>query len=147
MTTFRPCGVVSLFVALLIGAAFPLSASAQTRTGNAAGESVYKQRCARCHEQTDPRIPPRTALNRMPAVRILKTLDFGAMMTVAYPMSRGEREAVAAYLGTNAPAVSFPARAYCSSRQAAVSDNQSPPGTAGAPAPAMPGTRTPKPPA
>jgi polyvinyl alcohol dehydrogenase (cytochrome) len=58
----------------------------------------------------------------MPAGRILHTLDFGAMMTVAYPMSRGEREAVASYLGTNAPGVSFPPSSYCADRKVAISD-------------------------
>ena len=51
---------------------------------------------------------PRSTLNQMPAGRILRALDFGAMMTVAYPMSRDERQAVAAYIGTNAPAIAFP---------------------------------------
>jgi polyvinyl alcohol dehydrogenase (cytochrome) len=81
-----------------------------------AGEAVYKQRCAGCHDQTNPRIPPRAALGQMPAARILSTLDFGVMMTVAYPMSRDEREAVAAYVGTSAPPAAFPASAYCSDR-------------------------------
>jgi polyvinyl alcohol dehydrogenase (cytochrome) len=58
----------------------------------------------------------------MPATRILRALDFGAMMTVAYPMSRDERESVAAYLGTNALAVSYPVTAYCSDRSVTVSD-------------------------
>ena len=71
---------------------------AQTPARTALGESVYKQRCAGCHDQVNPRIPPRSALSQMPATRILRTLDFGAMMTIAYPMSRNEREAVAAYL-------------------------------------------------
>jgi polyvinyl alcohol dehydrogenase (cytochrome) len=57
----------------------------------------------------------------MPAGRILRALDFGAMMTVAYPMSRDERQAVAAYLGTSAPAVAFPQTAYCTDRRAQVS--------------------------
>src|SRR5262249_45991519 len=47
-------------------------------------------------------------------------LDFGAMMTVAYPMNRDEREAVATYLGTNAPAISYPASAYCRDRSVTV---------------------------
>jgi polyvinyl alcohol dehydrogenase (cytochrome) len=94
---------------------------AQTAGPKAAGEAVYKQRCAGCHDQANSRIPPRTALNEMPAARIKRALDFGAMMTVAYPMSRDEREAVAAYLGTNAPAVAFPPSAYCSDRRAVAS--------------------------
>ena len=86
------------------------------------GEAVYKRRCATCHDQVSERIPAKTSLNQMPSTRILRALDFGAMMTVAYPMSRAERQAVASYLGTNQPANSFPASAYCSSRRATVSD-------------------------
>jgi polyvinyl alcohol dehydrogenase (cytochrome) len=94
---------------------------AQGAPGNA-GEAVYKQRCARCHDQTDARIPPRTALNQMPATRILRALDFGAMMTVAYPLSRNERNAVAGYLGTNAPAIAYPPSAYCADRRVVVAN-------------------------
>jgi polyvinyl alcohol dehydrogenase (cytochrome) len=93
---------------------------AQGTGPKAAGEAVYKQRCAGCHEQTNPRIPSHSTLSQMPATRILSTLDFGVMMTVAYPMSRDEREAVAAYLGTDARSVSFPASAYCNDRTVAI---------------------------
>jgi polyvinyl alcohol dehydrogenase (cytochrome) len=86
------------------------------------GEAVYQKRCAGCHEQTNPRIPSRQALQQMPALRILHALDFGAMMTVAYPLNRDERQAVAAYLGTNAPAIAFPASAYCGDRRVVVSE-------------------------
>jgi polyvinyl alcohol dehydrogenase (cytochrome) len=99
-----------------------LLAWGQATPPNAPGEAVYKQRCAGCHEQTNPRIPPRTLLNQMPAARILRALDFGAMMTVAYPMSRDERQAVAAYIGTSAPAIVFPPSAYCTERRVTVSD-------------------------
>jgi polyvinyl alcohol dehydrogenase (cytochrome) len=58
----------------------------------------------------------------MPASRILTTLDFGAMMTVAYPLSRDERQAVASYLGTAAPAIAYPQSAYCADRRVTVSD-------------------------
>ena len=104
----------------LVGAVL---ASAQSVAPKASGEAVYQHRCAGCHEQASSRIPPRAALNQMPAERILRALDFGAMMTVAYGMSRDERQAVAAYLGTNAPAIAFPPSAYCSDRQATVSDH------------------------
>lgn len=57
----------------------------------------------------------------MPASRILSTLDFGAMMTVAYPLSRDERQAVAAYLGTAAPAIGNPESAFCADRRVTVS--------------------------
>src|SRR5215470_13546021 len=115
-----------LSVTLVLSAGLGLTCSAigfsQTSGPKAAGEAVYKQRCAACHEQTNPRIPSRSALGQMPATRIRSVLDFGVMMTVAYPMSRDEREAVAAYLGTSAPPVSFPASAYCSDRSVTISD-------------------------
>ena len=117
----RPTG---LFVAIFFSTALALTCAigwAQTAGPKAAGEAVYKQRCAMCHEQTNPRIPPRSTLNQMPATRILRALDFGAMMTVAYPMNRDERASVAAYLGTNTPAISYPASAYCSDRNVTVS--------------------------
>ena len=63
------------------------------------GEEVYKTRCAACHDQSTPRIPPRDALRQLHATRILRTLDFGLMMNVAYTMKRDEREAVANFLG------------------------------------------------
>src|SRR5438876_9409888 len=113
------------FVALVLSGIVSLTSSAivfpQTSGGKAAGEAVYKQRCATCHEQTNPRIPPRSTLNQMPAARILRALDFGAMMTVAYPMSRDERQAVANYLVTNAAANTFPPTAYCSDRSVTIS--------------------------
>ena len=112
------------FVIVLCGAlslAFGGTAFAQTSVQKEAGEAVCKQRCAACHEQANPRIPSRSALSQMPAARILSALDFGVMMTVAYPMSRDQRQAVAAYIGTSAPPVSFPAGAYCNDRKVTIS--------------------------
>ena len=43
--------------------------------------------------------PRRDTLQNMPSSRILRTLDFGAMMTIAYQLNRDEREAVARFLG------------------------------------------------
>src|ERR1700760_1642379 len=68
----------------------------------ASGEEVYTKRCAACHDQTNPRIPSRDSLKKIPATRILKVLDFGVMMQVAYQMTRLDREAVAKFLGTEA---------------------------------------------
>src|ERR1700692_3027243 len=113
---------VNVFPGAAMGLLSAALAWGQAAGPKAAGEAVYKQRCAGCHEQANPRIPPRTALNQMPATRIKRALDFGAMMTVAYPLSRDEREAVAAYLGTSAPAITYPPGAYCAKRRANVSD-------------------------
>ena len=63
------------------------------------GEAVYEQRCARCHDLGNPRIPTRETLQQMPATRILRALNYGAMIAIAYTMNQGQREAVATWLG------------------------------------------------
>jgi polyvinyl alcohol dehydrogenase (cytochrome) len=89
-------------------------------TGNAAepsGEAVYGKYCASCHDQTGARIPTRAALTNLSPARILRTLDFGAMMSIAYPMRRDEREAVARFLGHGGEDAPPPASAFCKNSQ------------------------------
>ena len=82
------------------------------------GAALYKQHCAACHDQISPRIPPRSALQRMSSKRILRTLDFGLMMSIAYPLRREEREAVANFLGTaGEDAAPFPSSAFCPEKE------------------------------
>jgi polyvinyl alcohol dehydrogenase (cytochrome) len=80
------------------------------------GEAVYKTQCAACHESASPRVPSREALRQMPAARILRSLDGGAMMTIAFTMSREERLAVSSYLGTANAVQGPPASAFCADR-------------------------------
>lgn len=82
------------YVTLLLAASLTAAVSAAP-----SGEEVYKARCAGCHDQNTPRIPPKEVLRKLPAARILRTLDFGVMMAIAYPIKREERESVAKYLG------------------------------------------------
>jgi polyvinyl alcohol dehydrogenase (cytochrome) len=49
----------------------------------------------------------------MSAGRILRTLDFGLMMSIAYPLRRDEREAVAHFLGVASDESDTPAIAAC----------------------------------
>jgi polyvinyl alcohol dehydrogenase (cytochrome) len=91
--------------------------------GAVSGEEVFKQRCAGCHEQNNPRIPRVEVLHRMPASRILRTLNWGVMGNVAYTMTIGEREAVSSYLGTSAPPVAMPPSAFCADRAVRFSSN------------------------
>jgi polyvinyl alcohol dehydrogenase (cytochrome) len=103
-------------VAVLLCMGVP-SASAQARASQApSGEAVYKTHCAACHDSTSPRIPARDALKQMPAGRIMRALDGGAMMTIAFTMSREERLAVSSYLGTPDTLSGPPASAFCSDR-------------------------------
>jgi polyvinyl alcohol dehydrogenase (cytochrome) len=85
------------------------------------GEALYKRRCAACHDNADGRTPPREALRNMTPSRIMRTLDFGAMMTVAYTLTRAEREAVAQFLGKPGAEPAPLPSAYCASRSARVS--------------------------
>jgi len=77
---------------------------------------VFKQRCAGCHEANNPRIPTRESLEKLPSTRILRTLNHGAMMQVAYTMTLAEREAVAKYIGTPGGDAPPPATAFCRDR-------------------------------
>ena len=95
-----------------------LPASAQTAatppTATPAGADVYQNRCAKCHDQEGTRAPTKQVLQKMSSARILRTLDFGLMMAVAYPLKREERVAVANFLGTQAQDAPPPASAFCS---------------------------------
>jgi cytochrome c len=46
------------------------------------GELIYAARCAMCHDAADSRAPSREALRQMSVARIIRTMDFGAMMSV-----------------------------------------------------------------
>jgi polyvinyl alcohol dehydrogenase (cytochrome) len=87
------------------------------------GDAVFKQRCAGCHEQNNPRIPTRETLQKIPATRILRTLNYGAMMSVAYTMSMSQREAVASWLGTAETDPAPPASAFCGDRSVRIAAN------------------------
>jgi polyvinyl alcohol dehydrogenase (cytochrome) len=104
--TYRPIVLSVAIVAAVAGSAW----------AQASGEAIYRERCAGCHDLTSQRIPPKTALQKMPATRILRVLDFGVMMSVAYPLRRDERDAVAKYLGTDAGEPAPPASAFCAER-------------------------------
>jgi len=90
-----------------------LAAPSFVQAAEVSGEAVYTKYCASCHDQVGARIPAREALKMMSPARILRTLDFGAMMSIAYPIRREEREAVAKFLGTGADEPPPPARAFC----------------------------------
>jgi len=73
-----------MLVLSLVVMALPAVAFAQPP----AGEAIYKTRCASCHDNADGRTPSRAVLQAMTPSRILRTLDFGAMMTIAYTLRR-----------------------------------------------------------
>ncbi len=91
------------------------------------GEAIYKRRCAACHERpADGRTPAVDTLRSMPSSRILRTLDFGAMMTIAYQLNRVEREAVARFLGKAGGDPQPRPEAFCSDRSVSINTSASP---------------------
>ena len=91
------------------------------------GEATYQRRCAACHDKpADGRTPSRNVLQSMTSTRILRTLDFGAMMTIAYQLNRAEREAVAAFLGKPGGDAPPPASAFCRDRSVAIDVGNTP---------------------
>ena len=79
------------------------------------GASVYKARCAVCHDSPTGRVPGSNALRTMSSAFILQSLNAGLMKTLAAGMNSRERTAVASYLGSKTPplAASLPASAFC----------------------------------
>src|SRR5258708_6664487 len=98
--------------------AFPLAVSGVlaapvAQAAQASGETVYGRYCTTCHDATDGRAPTRAALKQMSPARILRTLDFGLMMSIAYPIRREDREAVAKFLGGAPDEAPIGREAFC----------------------------------
>jgi polyvinyl alcohol dehydrogenase (cytochrome) len=109
---------------LVVGAWLaPLPAAAQTPSG----EAIYKRRCAACHERpADGRTPGIEAIRNMPSSRIVRTLDFGAMMTIAYQLNRAERDEVARFLGKPGGDAPPLPEAFCRDRTVSIDTSGSP---------------------
>jgi polyvinyl alcohol dehydrogenase (cytochrome) len=101
------------------------------------GEAIYQRRCAACHERpADARTPARDVLQNMPSTRILRTLDFGAMMTIAYQLNRAEREAVARFLGKPGGDPAPRPEAFCRDRSVSIDLRATPIWSGWSPSPA-----------
>lgn len=98
---------------LLLLLALPVSGAV---TAQDRGEAIYAEHCARCHDVPDSRAPARATLEEMSVSRIVRTMDFGAMMSVTYMLDRGDREAVARYLGIPGEDRAPPPAAFCARR-------------------------------
>ena len=113
MRTLRTCASLAAKAALIVFAMI-LASSAYAQNATAvSGADVYQKRCARCHDEGVSRAPAKDVLQKMSSARILRTLDFGLMMALAYPLKREERVAVANYLGTAAEDAAPLASAFC----------------------------------
>lgn len=103
-------------------AMLPSAAAAQSASRPPSGEALYKTRCAACHDNADGRTPSKATLRAMTSTRIMRTLDFGAMMTIAFALRRDEREAIAAYLGKPGGEPGPRPQAYCADRRVTLGD-------------------------
>jgi polyvinyl alcohol dehydrogenase (cytochrome) len=90
------------------------------------GEAVYQRRCAACHDSANETAPPKEALKQLSVARIMRTLNFGVMINVAYVLSNEEREAVAKYLGVDRADPPLPSKAFCSDRTVTIGASPSP---------------------
>lgn len=63
------------------------------------GETLFKQRCAACHDHPQGNIPPRSRLESRSRAYIVDTLTHGAMRAQAAGLSTNDIDAVAGYLG------------------------------------------------
>src|SRR5262245_37909555 len=118
-----PIGVAALLIAAIV---LPVAAQngappTTTTPANVSGEALYKTRCAACHDSSNERIPPRSALQAMPSARILSTLDVGVMVSIGFTMSRAERMAVASYLGRSDALTGPRPAAFCADRAVTLS--------------------------
>ena len=114
----------SITLTLII--AFVVPALAIPASAAVSGEAVYQKRCASCHDAASERAPTRDALKQLSVARILRTLDFGVMINVAYVLNREEREAVARFLGVDRPDTPIPPQAYCADKTVNIGASPSP---------------------
>ncbi|MGA2716822.1 MAG: PQQ-binding-like beta-propeller repeat protein [Bryobacteraceae bacterium] len=108
---------VSILAIAVLGTLGPLAAAPVS------GEAVFQQRCASCHDSGDARIPRREELKKLTVTTITRTLDFGLMASIASPMRRDERDAVAAFLGLPGGNATPPATAFCADRSVKIDDH------------------------
>jgi polyvinyl alcohol dehydrogenase (cytochrome) len=83
-----------LFFAFLFCCAAPQMASAE----HPDGESIFKLRCARCHDSGAGAAPPRIVLASMSSAAVYLALSTGQMKTQGGPMSDEDRLQVAEYI-------------------------------------------------
>ena len=133
--------LVTVACGATVGGAPTLS---RAQGADAPGEAVYAKYCASCHDQVGARIPTREALTKMSSARILRTLDFGLMMSIAYPMRRDEREVVATFLGRGADEPATPPSAFCRAERPIMSGSPMESWTGWGPSPANTRFQTPE---
>jgi polyvinyl alcohol dehydrogenase (cytochrome) len=105
---------VSFLICLAVIVTWAAKAQQQETTTNKAGEALYKQRCAACHEGTVPRAPRRDALKQMSAENVRFALLGGSMAVQGLGLSTAQIADLAEFLTGKRPAKEeIPAAAFC----------------------------------
>jgi polyvinyl alcohol dehydrogenase (cytochrome) len=110
-----------LLVAILI---VPAALRAQDQAApNKAGEALYKQRCAACHEGGVPRAPNRAALQQMSPENIRFALKGGSMVVQGLGLSSSQISDIVEFLTGKQPVKEqITAAAFCATGGAAFAD-------------------------
>ena len=88
---------------LLLSVSVP-AASSQTQPGTTQeGESLYAERCAKCHESGVPRAANREGLRRLSPDTIRLALTTGSMRTQGAELTPAQIDSLAGLLGTTPP--------------------------------------------
>ena len=77
-------------------------------TANAAGEALYRERCAQCHAAGVARAPDAAALSRMSPERIRAALTGGSMSAQGRGLTASQLDALSRFLGRSAAAQETP---------------------------------------
>ena len=92
------------------------------------GATVYREKCATCHETGVPRAANRASLSLMTADNIRLALTSGKMVTQAASLSAEQRESVVRFLaGSASPAASATAQGACPAGAAPFAPNEKQP--------------------
>jgi len=111
-------GVLSVLCSVptvLSSVIFAQSAAPQPETvTNKAGEALYKQRCAACHEGAVPKAPNHEALKQMSPENVRFALLSGSMRAQGMGLSGIQIDSIAEYLTGKLPGKEqLPAEAFC----------------------------------
>jgi len=99
------------------------AAQPQETSANKDGETLFKQRCAGCHEGGAPRAPNRAALKQMSPENIRFALVIGSMSTQSIGLSPAQIDSIAQFLTGKLPGKEqIPPEAFCAAGGPAFSD-------------------------
>jgi polyvinyl alcohol dehydrogenase (cytochrome) len=116
----------SLLIQFALALLFAVSAAAQDQSAtNKDGESLYRQRCATCHDAGLSRAPGRSAMALMSPENVRLALTTGAMSKQAAGLSPAQLESLLQFLvGRSAPKQQPVAGSACPADAAPFADSQ-----------------------